>query len=149
MIPPAWVARYIGIPFLDLGRDRDGCDCWGLVRLVLAEQAGIELPSFATDYLSEACHDKVAGAIAAEERGANWARIDAGQERCLDVAQMLIVAQVGGRCRFEPLHVGVVVGPGLVLHVETATHTRLTRYRDDRTFVSRMHGFWRHASLVD
>jgi cell wall-associated NlpC family hydrolase len=51
---PGWVEQYIGIEFRDLGRDRDGCDCWGLVRLVILKQARVELPSLATGYVSEA-----------------------------------------------------------------------------------------------
>lgn len=36
---------YVGIHWQPLGRTRAGCDCWGLVRLVLAEQLGVALPS--------------------------------------------------------------------------------------------------------
>jgi cell wall-associated NlpC family hydrolase len=27
---PAWAADYVGIPFREHGRSRDGADCWGL-----------------------------------------------------------------------------------------------------------------------
>lgn len=40
----SWVKDYIGIPFLSGGRTREGCDCYGLLRLILKEQYGINFP---------------------------------------------------------------------------------------------------------
>lgn len=39
-----WILNYLRLPYAPGGRDHRGVDCWGLLRLVYAEQLGIELP---------------------------------------------------------------------------------------------------------
>ena len=47
---PAWVSEYVGIPFLDKGRDRFGSDCYGLCRLIAMEKDGVLMPSYLDQY---------------------------------------------------------------------------------------------------
>jgi|APTNR8051073442_1049403.scaffolds.fasta_scaffold33004_2 cell wall-associated NlpC family hydrolase len=147
---PAWTGQYIGIPFLDLGRDRAGCDCWGLVRLVLAEQAGIELPSLATCYGSEANPAGVGNVVEAARNSEDWWPIDAGAERPFDVVEMSGAARIpGSGWMFGPLHVGVVVTSGWLLHVERGTAAVLARYREHQSIRRRVLGFWRYQGTED
>lgn len=39
-----WATKYVGLPYCLGGRERDGVDCWGLVRLVYREERGVLLP---------------------------------------------------------------------------------------------------------
>ena len=145
--PPAWAGDYVGIPFADLGRDRDGCDCWGLVRLVIVEQAHVELPSWATNYGSEANCEGVGERIEAARVSGDWQRIDPGREQPLDVVELSTAVRTAAGWMFGPLHVGVVVGAGWMLHVEQTTDAALVRYNDPAT-ARRLRGFWRHHRLA-
>lgn len=111
--------RYIGIPYLDRGRTIAGCDCYGLLRLVLLELRGRELPSFVEAYATAADRAALARLITAEM--APWQQIAFGQERPFDGVLMR-----AGRLLS---HVGIVVEPGRLLHVSEGEDSRIERYR--------------------
>ena len=43
---PDWVSAYVGLPFKEGGRHRDGLDCYGLLRLVINERFGGTVPEY-------------------------------------------------------------------------------------------------------
>jgi len=96
---------YVGIPWLDRGRTREGCDCWGLLRLVYTEVLGLEVPDYSEGYASAGERATVSSLVAAGTRA--WTRLAPGSERAGDAVLL----------RQAPWHVGVVVRPGLMLHM--------------------------------
>lgn len=106
---PDWCSQYIGIPYASGGRTSDGADCWGLYALVLAEQFGKPLPSYDGPlWRKGACANEVASA--ALEYAAQFQSVALGQEKPGDA---IFFRMLG-----VPLHVGIVVYPGKMLHVE-------------------------------
>jgi cell wall-associated NlpC family hydrolase len=129
---PAWCTQYVGLPFKDLGRDRGGLDCWGLVRLVLAEQFGItNLHDYSDRYTSD--RDPAAADLVASER-ARWTAVTDPHPG--DVA----VFRVAGR----PWHVGLVVAPGVMLTTARGTGAVLDRL-DAFRWLGRLDGYYRHG----
>jgi len=130
----SWASVYVGLPYRDLGRDRAGCDCWGLVRLVYLHELGIELPSYAEDYVSAAEHAEIARLIGDVEEGDAWREIE--MVRPFDVA----VFTRG----VHRSHVGVMVDGAHMLHM--AGRSRAVIEPIDRPrHASRLAGFHRHV----
>ena len=48
----AWLNRYIGVPYVFGGRDMNGLDCYGLVKLIYLNHYGHVLPDWTTDVLN-------------------------------------------------------------------------------------------------
>ncbi len=128
-------SSYIGLPYEDKGRIREGIDCWGLVRLIYQEQLKIELPSYSENYVSSVDRQSVNKLV--EEASIPWLEISKGKERQFDV---LLIKHVG-----FSRHVGIVISPsrGLMIHIVSGETSVVERYKDG-TISHRIVGFFRY-----
>lgn len=111
--PPRWAEQYLGIPFKLNGQSKDGADCVGLCQLVMQEQAHI-IVSRGDIYVGDL--NGVPADLFQQRAGhPPWTTIiKAGSEKTFDWALMWSI----GTRQIAPLHVGVVVAPGWILHVQ-------------------------------
>lgn len=142
IVAPDWAAPFVGVPFEDRGRSLDAADCWGVFRLVLLRRFGVALPDIPEGYAgTEAADAPQIAALVRDELGRGvWHPVAAGAERPGD--GILI------RMHGQPMHVGVVLVPGLGLHTLTTTGSVLLRYRE-MMYRNTVLGFYRHAELMD
>lgn len=133
--------RYVGLPFQDKGRDRNGADCWGLAVIIYREEFKIDLPSL-TDEYDFASDESIADVVVAEQES-GWVRIPPGEERPGDV----IVIRVNGL----PRHVAIVAqaerNKRLMLHIERGTDSIIEPYNGLK-WNKRILGFFRHKSVM-
>lgn len=133
-----WANRYVGIHWLDRGRSWLGCDCYGLVRLVLAEQCHIELDAHEQFYRTvKGDRDMIASTITREKCLPGWRKLDAD-----DVVQPFDVSLfvVGGL----PIHCAVMISRELMLHVRAGADAVIESIRRPY-WRSRREGVYRHV----
>ncbi len=131
-----WWNDYMEIPFADHGRDRRGCDCYGLVRLVLAERFGVDLPPMTVGYDSAADREAVAGMIAGNALLTGFEQV-----KTVRPGDVLVIRQAGSNC-----HLAVVVAPGLALHTERGKGVVVESYNRPH-LRPRIREVWRHESI--
>lgn len=113
-----WSDKYINIPFKCDGRDRSGCDCYGLVCLVYKEQLNIELPDFKGIFTD---HDIATLRRVAKEMKSykeKWQRVQTPQ--LYDVVML--------RTGAYTWHVGLVLDNHRMLHVMTGINSVVEDY---------------------
>jgi hypothetical protein len=129
--------RYVGLPHLDHGRTREGVDCWGLLRLVYAEEFGIDLP----DYLSRCPglteRAELSALIGAERDAGGWQDVD----RIAPGDALLF--------RIGPYatHIAVAISPLRMLHVAAGSRSVIERIASPQ-WRRRLVGIYRHGGPV-
>ena len=137
MTPQQFIRGVIGVPFIPHGRGYSGIDCYGLVYLAHRDVLGIELPTYAEDYVSTRPSSQLAELIAAHRKEVWW-NVESEPMKFGDVVLL--------RCGGLPVHCGVALGDGSLrmLHVEQGISTCIESY-DAPLWQRRVEGFWRHA----
>lgn len=131
---PEWVSEYVGMPYVAGGRDRDGADCFGLCLIVWRERFGLDVPAYGG--IAWGVDDSPdVGPIIEDQVRAGWAEIPQGEE--LPGDGILI------RMRGHPIHIGVVVAPGLMLHCHDTADAAVEDYTAIQ-WKRRIIGFYRY-----
>jgi hypothetical protein len=126
-----WHNKYIGIPFLDKGRDTNGIDCWGLVRLVYKQEYNIDLPNFSTDYEADDA-ERMRDLLAQYKEG--WEKIEAPTEGCIVLFNILGVES----------HMGVAVSSTHFLHARDRYDSAIESF-DSVGWRNRITGFYKYS----
>jgi cell wall-associated NlpC family hydrolase len=128
-------SRFVGVPYLDKGRSPSGWDCYGLYCYVMREVHGVTVPSHSDSYSTAELDQSVAAAFDAGRHG--WRSVAPGDEQEGDG----VVFNLAGR----PLHCGLVIEPGTMLHALKGRDTVIERYRT-LAWQKRIEGFYRWNS---
>lgn len=128
----SWSNAYIGIRFADLGRSREGVDCYGLACIIYAAELGIVLPDYVGAYASATERAEISALM--NGAAGSWMAVT-GKAAPFDLA-------VFRRGRLTT-HVGVVIRHGLMIHMDGGDAARVADYRAG-TWSSRFVGHYRH-----
>jgi hypothetical protein len=109
-----WPSSYFTIPFKPHGRTRQGCDCWGLVRLVYGQQRAMVLPDFA----EVSPDDATAVPAAIDGERPHWTPVAFEDRREFDVVVMRARLVRDGKAMSPDMHIGVVTPDLKILHTE-------------------------------
>lgn len=143
MPAPRWAERYALCRFKEGGRDWPNVDCWGVIRLVLKEQVGIEVPTYGE--VSARGLLAVAKTIEADSSIRPWVKVDVPQT--FDIVKMNGDRQADRRTRPE-VHVGIMVSETDMLHVELVTDHAVIVPLSHPSVACRFIGVYRHEALT-
>lgn len=122
-VDPWWV-KYIGIPYLDKGRDPSGLDCWGLVRWVYAEERNLILPSLHHHDGLDSIRQMLAQHID------DYEKLDKPEPWAIALFRSMITA----------MHVGIMIDDTRMLH---AVNGKDTCIEPVATYQFRLKGFYK------
>lgn len=122
--------------------NKHGINCWGLCRLILAQECGIEIDD---PTVSARQHMMVARKIA--NNIGKWVPIKRGEEQTFDCILMPTMVMSRQKRYLCPVHIALVTEPGKFIQAEPYTNVSIIDYYRNSMFRERNMGFYRHAAL--
>jgi sulfur carrier protein ThiS len=126
-----WSNKYIGIPYQEKGRDENGIDCWGLVRLIYKQEYDIDLPSFVNDY-AENDTLRIQDLIAQYKEG--WAQLEQPEEGCVVLFRILGTES----------HIGVAISATHFVHARENYSSAVESF-DSTSWKNRIIGYFKYS----
>lgn len=141
-----WANAYVGLPYADDGRT-GGLHCWSLVRRVLAEQCGIDVPEYGE--ISATNLAAAARSIGGDHVRLPWITVGLSEAREFDIVVMVgRVKLTTGITRRLPTHTGIMVDTQRMLHIEAGYDAVLVPLSHP-SVTFRVHRIVRHERLAD
>jgi cell wall-associated NlpC family hydrolase len=138
--PPAWVGPWIGVRYDADAKPKSleeahriGAYCWSFFALAIRSQFGVSIDEYDGPLYHGRRTAREVGE-AADAFAQRFRKIEDGAEQAGDA----ILLRMTG----VPIHIGLVVAPGLMLHIEEGCDSAWERYRD-RTWKDRIVAFHR------
>jgi probable lipoprotein NlpC len=129
-------AKYINIPFKDLGRSFSGVDCYGLLALIYENELGIVLPDYTELVYNSRCDLKTKNDHILKSIGINWVQTDS---KLKEFDALLFNRRCDTRITS---HIGLYAGNGKFLHVLEDFPSMLERL-DNPLWKSKFYGAMR------
>lgn len=150
----SWLDHYMAVPFQHGGRSLDGCDCVGLLALIIANEAHAEFPEFAARFDGD--KRDIVRRLEAEMMSGRWIKVAAGRGedvkllvRKFDAVLMSAhVHREDGSVHSAEMHVGCAIERGRVVHIEQDVGSPVCVPLDDAEISSRVRSVWRLKALA-
>lgn len=126
--------KYLGLPFLPDGRDREGLDCWGLVSLIYQEELGIYLPIHNGVFKDQTPETMLAISKLMRQERENWTKVSIPQQ--FDVLLL--------RTGKHAFHVSMVIDVDRMIHIEEGIDSVIERYTGP-LWKQRIEGIYRYV----
>jgi len=126
---------YSDLCFKERGRDRDGVDCWGLVCMYYKDVFNLNLQDHLDCY--ETTKDPSIVERMSEQIGDPWVDVLAPKQGDVVLCRMAS----------RPMHVGVYIDGGFMLHIESGNSPVLEKIKCLK-WTKRIAGFYRHKALA-
>lgn len=114
-------------------RDFNFCDCYGICYLFNREVLNKEIP----EYLNEKIYSDEDIDATYKSKLKEWVKIPRGKETTGDVVSI--------NMKQMPIHVGVVVDKGFMLHIMENRHAQIESYNSFK-WKNKVDSFWRYES---